>query len=64
MILAMWFMEQKVIIFRCSNDIHDEPANQSSPARPSPARSDPALPGSALTPFYGLFLECVKIYEL
>ena len=33
LILAIWFMEQKVIIFWCRTDIHDEPA------WPEPARS-------------------------
>ena len=32
LILAMWCMEQKVILFRCRTDIRDEPA------RPDPAR--------------------------
>ena len=32
MILAMWFMEQKIILFRFRIDIRDEPA------RPEPAR--------------------------
>ena len=32
LILAMWFMEQKVILFQCRTDIRDEPA------RPEPAR--------------------------
>ena len=32
LIIAMWFIEQKVIIFRCRTDARDEPA------RPEPAR--------------------------
>ena len=32
LILAMWFMEQKVFIFRCKTDIRDEPA-QPGPAK-------------------------------
>ena len=44
-ILAMWFIEQKAIIFRCRTNIRDEPA-------------------PAMTLFDGLFLKCVKRYEL
>ena len=33
LILAKWFMEQKVILFRCRADIRDEPARL-EPARP------------------------------
>ena len=44
LILAMWFMELKVIIFRCRTDIRDEPA-----------RPDPAM-----TLFDGSFLKYVK----
>ena len=47
LILAMWFIEQKVIIFRCRTDIRDDPA------RPKPA----------MTLFDGLFLKCVKRYK-
>ena len=36
--LAMWFIDQKVIIFRCRTNIRDEPA------QPGPARPDPAGP--------------------
>ena len=53
LILAMLFMEQKVIIFRCRTDIRDEPA-----------RPEPTQLGPAMTHFDGLFLKCVKIYEL
>ena len=53
LILAMGFIEQKVVIFRCRTDIRDEPA------RPEPAR-----PGPAMTLFDGLFLKSVKRYEL
>ena len=38
LILAMWCMEQEVILFRCRTDIRDEPA------RPEPARPEPARP--------------------
>ena len=38
-ILAMWFIEQKVIIFRCRTDVRDEPV------RPEPARPGPTRPG-------------------
>ena len=48
LILAMWFIEQKVILFRCRIDIRDELA------RPEPA----------MTVFDGLFLKSVKRYEL
>ena len=47
LILAVWFMEQKVIIFRCKNNIREEPA------RPVPAK----------TLFDNLFLKCIKRYE-
>ena len=52
LILAMWFIEQKVITFRFGTDIRDEPA------QPEPAR-----PGPAMTLFDGLFLKCVKRYK-
>ena len=48
LILAMWFMKQKVIIFRCRIDIHDEPVR----------------PGPAMTLFDGLFLKSVERYEI
>ena len=49
LISAMWFIEQKLILFRCRTDIRDEPA------RPEPARPDPAM-----TLFDGLFLKYVE----
>ena len=41
-------MEQKVIVLQCRTDIRDEPAQ----------------PGPSMTLFDGLFLKCVKRYEL
>ena len=38
LILAIWFMEQKVFLFRLKIDIRDELA------RPEPTRPDPARP--------------------
>ena len=55
LMLAMWFMKQKVILFRCRTNICDDPA------RPEPA-VQPA--GPAMTLSDGLFLKCVKRYEL
>ena len=46
LILAMWFMEQKVILFRCRTDIRDEPARP-EPARPDTARHGPTRPDPA-----------------
>ena len=43
LILAMWFREQNVILFRCGTDIRDELA-QPELARPDPAQPDPARP--------------------
>ena len=51
LILAMWFIELKVILLRCRTDIRDEPA------RPEPARSGHDA-------FDGLFLKFIKRYEL
>ena len=53
LILAIWFIEQKTIIFRCRTDIRDEPA-----------RPDTARPYPTMTLFDGLFLKCVIRYEL
>ena len=44
MILAVWFMEQKAIIFPCRTNIRDEPA-----------RREPAK-----TLLDNLFLKCIK----
>ena len=44
LILAMWFIEQKSIIFQCRTDIYDEPARPEL-ARPGPARLDPLRAG-------------------
>ena len=57
MILALWFMEQKVIIFRCRADIRDEPA------RPEPSRLEPTRCVPVITLIDGLFPKCIKIYE-
>ena len=46
LILAMWFIEQKVILFRCGTDVRDEPA------RPSPAR-----PRRSLTAYFSNLLR-------
>ena len=51
LILAMWFIEQKIILFLCRIDIRDEPA-----------RLEPARPGPVMTLFDGLFLKSNEIY--
>ena len=51
--LTMWFMEQKVILFRCRTDIHDKPA-----------RLELARPGPVMTLSDSLFLKHVERYEL
>ena len=48
LILATWFTEQKVILFRCRTDIPDELA------RPEPARLDPAM---TLTAYFSNMLR-------
>ena len=53
LILDMWFMEKKVIIFRCRIDIRDKPA-----------RPEPAKPGPVMTLFHGPFPKFVVIYEI
>ena len=53
LILAMCFIEQNFIILRCRTDINDQPAQPL-----------PALPGQVMMLFDGLFLICVKRYEI
>ena len=57
LVLAMWFIEQKVFLFRCRADIRAEPP-LSEPARPAPT-----LPGPAMTQFDCLFVKFVNRYE-
>ena len=51
-VLAMWLMEQKVVIFWCRTDFRDEPTG------PEPARPDPARPRRTLTAYFSnVFIE-------
>ena len=49
LVLAMWFIEQKVILFRCRTDI-----------RYDPVRLEPVRPGPAMTLLTAYFSNMLK----
>ena len=54
-VLTMWFIEQKVILFRCRTDILDEPA------LPELARAGPTRPWRYLTAYFSDVLKDINL---